>query len=443
MATFRRASKTKSKLRAAFDGTAGSGKTFTALRGGVYIASTIPNGRVAVINSESGAVEKYLGLAPDGIPFDFDVCELTDYSPTSYTAAILEAGRAGYAVLIIDSLSHAWEGSGGALELVDKKKGSSANSFTAWKEITPMHRRMIDAILRSPCHVMATMRTKTEYVLEEQVNQQGRKVMVPRKIGMAPIQRQGMEYEFDVVGDLDVNHMLTVSKTRCPSVDGVQIVKPGIDFFKPILEWLNEGVEPPTGYYTASEDDLKAADERRVKEERAKATAAKAAEPKKTVDELLAEAKARDENTASASETRAEPSSPKTRLGEPTRNRTMEEWAKHQAGEMPPNPDDPGSVTTTQVARIRDWFACLAPELTPEIAQTAIQKRGANKLRELTWRNAQGLLDGLVKRGLQLGRCPSNGPAPAGLPVSDTNGNGAVDHSAHAKSPDVLEGLPF
>lgn len=413
MATFRRATKTKSRLRAAFDGTAGSGKTFTALRGAAFIASTIPGGRIAVINSESGAVEKYLGLAPDGIPFDFDVCELTDYAPTSYTAAILEAGRAGYAVLIIDSLSHAWEGSGGALELVDRKKsasGSSANSFTAWKEITPMHRRMIDAILRSPCHVMATMRTKTEYVLEEQVNQQGRKVMVPRKVGMAPIQRQGMEYEFDVVGDLDVNHTLTVSKTRCPAIDGVQIVKPGAEFFKPLLEWLNEGVEPPAGYYTASEDDLRALEERQVKAERAAAAAAKEAQPKKSVEELMAEAAARN----------GEPPTEKKSIGEPPRNTTLEEWAAYIAATTPANRSDPGSITDAQQERIKGYAACLAPEVSKDAIKRAIEARGANKLAELSFDNANGLLDNLVRKGLELGRCP---PAPSG------NGHANETHS--------------
>jgi len=442
MATFRRATKTKSRLRAAFDGTAGSGKTFTALRGAAFIASTIPGGRIAVINSESGAVEKYLGLAPDGIPFDFDVCELTDYAPTSYTAAILEAGRAGYAVLIIDSLSHAWEGSGGALELVDRKKGSSANSFTAWKEITPMHRRMIDAILRSPCHVMATMRTKTEYVLEEQVNQQGRKVMVPRKVGMAPIQRQGMEYEFDVVGDLDVNHTLTVSKTRCPAIDGVQIVKPGAEFFKPLLDWLNGGVEPPDGYYTASEADLKALEDRQVKAERAAAAAAKEAQPKKSVEELMAEAAARNGSNgngessdggvagvpgstgasessgiarASQSQDSIAAASPspteKKSIGEPPRNTTLEEWAAYIAATTPANRSDPGSITDAQQERIKGYAACLAPEVSKDAIKRAIEARGANKLAELSFDNANGLLDNLVRKGLELGRCP---PAPRG-----------------------------
>lgn len=147
--TFRPATKKRSRLRMAIDGPSGSGKTYTSLRFATELGT-----KIAVINTESGAIEKYLGDSPDGVPFAFDVCELPDHSPSRYIEAIEAAGKAGYDVLIIDSLSHAWDGVSGALELVDKKGG---NRFTAWKDVTPLHRRMIDAILRSPCHIIATM----------------------------------------------------------------------------------------------------------------------------------------------------------------------------------------------------------------------------------------------------------------------------------------------
>src|SRR5574343_53838 len=175
---FRPATRQKVRLRMAIDGPSGSGKTFTALRAATALAGD--RGRIAIINTESGAVEKYLGLSPDGTPWQFDVAYLPDFSPTTYTQAILAAGREGYDVLIVDSLSHAWAGEGGALELKDKKGG---NSFTAWKDITPMHNRLIEAILKSPCHVIATMRSKTEYILEEEVGTDGRKKSVPKKVG--------------------------------------------------------------------------------------------------------------------------------------------------------------------------------------------------------------------------------------------------------------------
>lgn len=258
-AMFRPATRKKVRLRMALDGPSGAGKTFTALRFAFSLGQ-----RVAVINTESGAIEKYLGLKPDGVEWQFDLADLGSYAPTDYTAAILAAGKAGYDVLLIDSLSHAWEGEGGVLEQVDRKGG---NKFTdGWKDVTPQHRRMVEAILRSPCHVIATMRTKMAYVLEEGVNRQGKTVQVPRKVGMAPIQRAGMEYEFDIVGDIDHTHTLTVSKTRCPDIDGAIVVKPGAPFIQPVVDWLQDGTDTPEGFYTASEDDLKASEE--VQEEK-------------------------------------------------------------------------------------------------------------------------------------------------------------------------------
>lgn len=267
MSSFRKASKKASRLRMALCSPPGGGKTFTALRFAMALTKT---GRVAVINTESGAVEKYLGLAPDGTPFLFDIAELPDFSPTRYTQFIQEAGREGYDVILIDSLSHAWAGSGGALELKDKKGG---NSFTAWKDITPMHNAMIEAILRSPAHIIATMRTKVAYVLEEQTNQKtGATIQVPKKIGMEPIQRQGMEYEFDIVADLDqTTHTLTVTKSRCPAVDGLVVVKPGAEFVRPVIQWLEEGVEVAADFYAVKPEDLKA-----VQQETAAATDAAA-----------------------------------------------------------------------------------------------------------------------------------------------------------------------
>jgi len=238
---FKRATKKKLKLRMAIDGPAGSGKTYTGLRFAFALAGS--TGRVAVIDSEHRSAAKYQGESPDGIKFDFDVCEMDHYAPSTYTQVIREAGRQGYDVLVVDSLSHAWEGVGGALEQVDKKAEKTGNSFTAWKDVTPMHREMVEAILASPCHVICTMRSKMDYILEEVTNKAGKKVMQPKKVGMAPIQRQGVEYEFDVVADMDIDHTLTISKSRCPAIDGVKAVKPGAPFIQPLTAWLGEGVE--------------------------------------------------------------------------------------------------------------------------------------------------------------------------------------------------------
>lgn len=226
------ATRKRRKLRMAIDGPSGSGKTFTALR----LAFTLGS-KVAVIDSERGSSEVYEGDAPDGTPFEFSLNPLSSFAPTTYTAAIEEAVGYGFDVLVIDSLSHAWEGTEGALELVSKKGG---NQYTAWKDVTPMHRRMVDAILTCPCHVIVTMRSKVEYVLEE--NEKGKQV--PRKVGMQPIQRPGMEYEFDVYGSLDWSHVMQVTKSRCSALDGLIVHKPGPDLARVLLAWLNKGDMP-------------------------------------------------------------------------------------------------------------------------------------------------------------------------------------------------------
>jgi len=258
----------------ALDGVSGSGKTFTALR----FAYTLGQ-RIAVLNCENeGAVEFYKGLAPDGVPWEFDVGYLSDFSPTSYTAGILQAGKDGYDVLIIDSLSHAWAGVGGALEIKDRKGG---NSFAAWKDITPMHNRMIEAILRSPCHVIATIRAKTAYVLE----QDGQGKQVPRKVGMEPIQRHGMEYEFDIYGNLDDQHVLKISKSRCPEVDGAVVVKPSAAFMSPIIDWLSNGSSAGPEHFAVTDADLNRFAKRMAEEEKKE----QANQPRKSAMELMQE----------------------------------------------------------------------------------------------------------------------------------------------------------
>jgi|LSQX01.2.fsa_nt_gb hypothetical protein len=228
---FKQATKKDSKLRLGLVGPAGSGKTFTALTVAKHFG-----GRVAVIDSEHGSASKYADL------FNFDVLELDSFSPQNYVAAIKEAEKAGYDILVIDSLSHAWAGKDGALEQVDKAaaRSKSGNSFAAWREVTPMHNAMVDAIMGAKLHVIATLRSKSEYVLE--ANDRGKKV--PRKVGMAPIQRDGLEYEFDIVGDLNWENRLIVTKTRCPELAGAVIHKPGQEFAEVMKQWLSGTPSP-------------------------------------------------------------------------------------------------------------------------------------------------------------------------------------------------------
>lgn len=229
---FKKATKTKARLRLAIVGPSGSGKTYSALAIGTRLGS-----KVAVIDSERGSASKYAGV------FAFDVVELTTFGPDVYVSAIRAAAQAGYDVLVIDSLSHAWMGKDGALERVDKaaKREPRGNSFAAWRDVTPQHNALVDAILAAPMHVVVTMRAKTEYVLEE--DSRGKKV--PRKVGMAPVQRDGVEYEFDVVADMNLNNEFVVSKTRCPALAGQVFDKPGEDVAAILRAWLSDGAEAP------------------------------------------------------------------------------------------------------------------------------------------------------------------------------------------------------
>lgn len=242
---FRQATKQQSKLRMTLDGPAGSGKTYTALRFAHALAN---GGRIAFIDTERGSASKYVGEAPDGFPWAFDVLELFQFSPEKYTEAIAAAGRGGYAVLVIDSLSHAWEGVGGTLELKQK----AGESWSAWRHVTPVHNRMVDAILQAPLHVITTMRSRMEYVQEE--NEKGKTVI--RKVGLSPIQRPGMEYEFDIVADIDWSHILTVSKSRCSSVADMTAEKPGPEFMRPVIAWLNSGAAAAPVTFQAAPDPV-------------------------------------------------------------------------------------------------------------------------------------------------------------------------------------------
>ena len=232
---FVKATKKKTYLRLALMGPAGQGKSFTALR----IASAIGK-KVAGFDTERGSLKKYSGDPnPDGGYFDFDVeDQMTDFSVDNYIKAIHEAVQGGYDVLVIDSLSHAWAGQGGILEFVDNKKGDkNTNNFTAWRDATPKHNKLVDALLTAPIHIIVTMRTKMEYVQEK--DEKGKTVI--RKVGLQPVQREGLEYEFDVVGDMD-DSTFYVSKTRCSPLKGKRFYEPGKDIAKILMTWLQRVV---------------------------------------------------------------------------------------------------------------------------------------------------------------------------------------------------------
>lgn len=229
---FTPASREHAHARIGIVGPAGSGKTLTSL----FIAQGLGSKRIALIDSERKSSLKHAGK---GVPFD--MLSLETFSPDTYVQAIFAAARGGFDCLIIDGLSQAWSGKDGALEMVDQiaKRKQTSNKFASWGEVTPAHNRMIDAMLAFPGHLIVTMRSKMEYVVEDV---DGKKV--PRKVGMAPIQRDGMEYEFDVVGDITLDHEWLISKSRCELFDRAIVSKPGLEFGATFAAWLNEGAAP-------------------------------------------------------------------------------------------------------------------------------------------------------------------------------------------------------
>ena len=231
---FQKAVKTESKLRLAISGPSGAGKTYTALALATHLTDNKP---IALVDTEHGSASKYADL------FSFDVLNLDPpYHPDRYLEAIKEAAKAGYGVIILDSLSHAWNGTGGLLEIVDDiaKRNRNPNTFAAWKDATPIQNRFIDGLISANIHVIATMRSKQEYILQEADN--GKKV--PKKVGMAPVQRDGFEYEFDVFMEMDVDNTGVVTKSRCSALNGAVIRKPGKDTAETLKTWLSGAPAP-------------------------------------------------------------------------------------------------------------------------------------------------------------------------------------------------------
>jgi hypothetical protein len=211
---FTPAQKTMTYLKIAVQGVSGSGKTLSSL---MLAKGMADGGKIAVLDTENNSAALYSDTVA------FDTANLSaPYSPERYSEIIHYAAKSGYKVLVIDSLSHEWQGIGGILEINEAKAATMRNnSYMAWKESKARHQKMMDAILQSPIHIIATMRQKTEY--EQGEDDKGRKVV--KKIGLKSVQAPDIEYDFTCVFDLEhgvINGKkpFSLSKDRTENVFG-------------------------------------------------------------------------------------------------------------------------------------------------------------------------------------------------------------------------------
>lgn len=230
----RKATKSRVKLKMAIQGPSGSGKTEGALALAKHL---VPDGKVLLIDTENESASLYANR------YDFDTIPLAPpYGSDRYKAAMQVAVEHKYDVLIVDSITHQWDGVGGILrrkEELDRQPGS--NSYTNWSRFTPEHTAFIEFIKQIPVHTIVTMRSKQDYVLE--ANDKGKQT--PKKVGMAPIQRDGTEYEYTLVFDVDMAHKAIASKNRTTLFQNFEVV----DLADPriaisIREWLDDGEDP-------------------------------------------------------------------------------------------------------------------------------------------------------------------------------------------------------
>jgi hypothetical protein len=194
----RKATRQKAKIRLGLSAVAGGGKTYSAILIAQGLCGDL--NKVCIIDTENGSADLYANLG------DFNVLPLTaPYTPERYVEAILTCERAGMEVIVIDSVTHEWDGKGGCLEIVSSLGGK----YQDWAKVTPRHQKFLDAILQSKCHVITTVRRKQDY---EMTKIDGK--MTVEKGGLKEITREGFEYELTTNLELDTRHHATASKDR-------------------------------------------------------------------------------------------------------------------------------------------------------------------------------------------------------------------------------------
>lgn len=226
----RLATRKQAKIKLALQGPSGSGKTYSSLLLGYGLSGDWS--KIAVIDTENHSADLYAHLG------NYNVLPLSKpFSPERYIEAIKVCEQAGMDVIILDSITHEWDGPGGVLDIHQAMMG---NSFTNWSKVTPRHNAFVQKFLQSQCHIIATIRTKQDYVLSEKNGK-----MVPEKVGLKGVTREGMDFEFTLVFDVDIKHMVTASKDRT----GMFMDKPDMmitsETGNKILQWCNAGKSLP------------------------------------------------------------------------------------------------------------------------------------------------------------------------------------------------------
>jgi hypothetical protein len=220
------ASRKRAKIKMALQGPSGSGKTYSALLLAFGLCADWT--KIAVIDTENHSAELYSDLGR------YNTVNISaPFSPEKYIEAINLCQQADMHVIIIDSISHEWEGNGGILDIHGNMAG---NSFTNWAKLTPRHNAFIQAILQSSCHVIGTIRSKQDYVLSERNGK-----VVPEKVGLKGVTRDGMDYEFTLVFDIDIKHNALASKDRTGLFTGKPEFRITSETGIEILNWCNTG----------------------------------------------------------------------------------------------------------------------------------------------------------------------------------------------------------
>ena len=212
------------KIKLALQGSSGSGKSYSALQIGYGLVNNWS--KIAVIDTENQSASLYANMG------NFNILVLKPpFSPERYIQALNVCMQSQMQVIIIDSLSMEWE------FILDAHSNLTGNSYTNWAKFTPRHQQLIQAILQADCHIICTLRAKQDYVLSEKNGK-----MVPEKVGMKPIQREGVDYEFTIVFELDIRHNATASKDRTGLFMGKPEFKINSQTGKEIADWCNMGV---------------------------------------------------------------------------------------------------------------------------------------------------------------------------------------------------------